>query len=530
MKLKSSRFVCINDCMYLLFFVVNICLIYLFFNSNFDVNILSDENTYLVRGVNLSVSNIFNDGSLYFIWYKFLNLLIRDNIPVYFWNTIFTSIAPGIVFYILLRSIHVSKFISFLFSSFLLNFNGNLALSIYITKYLSLFIILIFYYIIYLKKKFNILLFSFFIFIILSFIRPEYTFAGFVFPFILILYSIKRNPKENHIFTLVLIYMLIMLIYIQIYPSSNSRMIIAFSQHIGLNLQEAGMTSFTPWGEEDKIFKQFFGDATGVLSAYVSNPKIFHWHIFKNIENFYNSFLIVIKFTLAQYQNILFILIGLIYYFIFNFKSIIKYKSRKSFKDIYINLFGLFVLILAFPIYFFIYPRTHYFFPHIVVLLFLLVYNNKQFFIRELDFKSSFIFIFVYVAYLIFNFKIYLDNVSIELLRGKGENCTNINRISDLKGFFVNHHIVMTGVTGDYSTYLNDRFSYIDHTLQNGDFIKFINDYSINLIIINHNLIEYKERIMDKSFYNLIKHPQEFDFYPLRSLYCKDYYLLKENK
>lgn len=255
---------------------------------------VADEARYLYQGVQLLEVGFPSPqwAPLYSLWYFLLDLLSpgRNNVDLYYLSfTLLTGVVP-LMLYIYLRRVSVLPVIALMASLLFLISVSNLNIRPYPTKFASFIVILFFLLTTWMSRRWHYLMLLM-LTVLLSFVRPEYAFSAVIALCVggvlglLKLRSEGRSALRPIAIQAILVGGLAFVLVAALgNPLAGSRNVTAFKQHVALTYTMNSDPETNPWGNENLIAEQLFGEFDSVPEAIGNNPQAFLQHVWTNVR------------------------------------------------------------------------------------------------------------------------------------------------------------------------------------------------------------------------------------------------------
>ena len=257
---------------------------------------IADEARYLYQGVKLLEVGFPSPqwAPLYSIWYFLLNAVLpaSGNIQLYYASFILLSTAIPLMLYGYLRRVAVAPIIALLAALFYLVSYSNLNIRPYPAKFAQFWVLIFLLASTFVPRRLHALLVMIAL-LTLGFIRPEYA-LSFVLSVALaaaiVLIKVWKQGlgalKGVWLQGLLVAGLAVALVVVLGNPLAGGRNLVAFKQHVALNYTATSDVDTNPWGNEDVIAKQLFGDFTSIPQAARNNPIAFVRHLWINARTY----------------------------------------------------------------------------------------------------------------------------------------------------------------------------------------------------------------------------------------------------
>ncbi len=253
---------------------------------------ISDEGAYLQDGLDIPLHGVkpVYWGSLYNIWYYIGSLIIPDKIMLFYAHVKFITIGIPLLFFILLRQIGLSPWVSFITSFLYLISFGNLYI-FHKANHTALFlmlVVLVLGYKLHQSKHFWLL--ASVSILVSAFIRPELFIAFWFAIGYYIFLTIKSNGTLINKLATVISLVLITIYLSTLMFGHETRSFYTFQQNFSANWVQWNQIDLDPDQNSVLIFKTAFGDVNSISEAIMSNPSLFikncGWNIWGFGENY----------------------------------------------------------------------------------------------------------------------------------------------------------------------------------------------------------------------------------------------------
>lgn len=470
------------------------------FNYVFSKDIIFyDEVSYLEKGVYLN-NHIFEDGFIYYIYYKILSIFIAEKVTIYKVSNLILILSNYIIIYTILTGKKNKDLIILLISLFYTS-TKILDLWPFITLFTSIFIMYLIYSLQTKKNnKINILVILF----ILVYIRPEFTYSFYLYLVFIIINSIIKKKYFSinyYIFALLLIIINIKNNVLSIRAHQ------AFAQHYTLRLHQLGLIpkSINPW-TTTYYFDLIFPNTNSLFQILLIYPEKLFKHIWSNFLDIPINILSLLNDDISLIPMYLFLIILIILYVRNYLNKLIIYNK---------NII-LFVILLS-PILssaLIIYPRDHYLFQ-LLIIIFVFIYTP----ISKLNISTS----IYYISYAITIFLL-LSNVhkiNLKYSENKKLSCTNEKIINTINELYIKNSNILT-VRGNICSMVSEnKCKHIFEWEKQENWNEFYRKFNINLVLVEENLKNDYRYSSDNAFLNFINNHEN------RIKVCDKVYLYK---
>jgi len=489
-------------------------------SSYLDIE-LHDESSYLSNGVNFFKQGLPGSqwAPVYAIWYLFLSIFNNNGIPLYFLNLKILIIALPLLLNIFLRVRNVSQIISFSIGYFFLTSSGNILVHPKVSHF-AILIILCSLILFSLTKNYMLKWSIVIIGSLLSaYVRPE-LFISFILIMSFFLFSLIKTKSLLKNFKSILKIGLIVLSIIVIIGNplgGGGRAFGAFKQHFSLNWVAWNHSALNPWRDCDEIISNNFGNINNIPEALFSNTGLFFKHLSTNISIIYPEFLGLTSYTVFTVNNFRLEYIGLylLLFIIIIYTLINLYRSKEPISQFLKNnlkdskqilLISVFYLIPIISSIIIIYPRQHYllfllFFVIIILIPLIRVNCNKSKLERKIT-SITLIALAILLLIVTPNPKRFYSNYS--------QN--NIETVKFLNSLNIKAKVNMLEDNGGYYTYLTPNYTWIRDIDKKTDFNEFLEEFKINMIILNGRLLNDKKFSSDTSFEEFLIEYRNYGF------------------
>lgn len=506
---------------------------------------LYDETFYLYHGVKIFDLGIPKAAwaPLYSIWYYFLSLFETDNIMLFYLNFKLLIFINSSLFYIYLRTLKIRPLISMIFG-FVYSISTISLLTPRPGNFTALIVLPFLIFANFTKNDIKFYFLTTLAFLLVTFVRPEYTISFLIIFFLYIILLIrsiflKVINMKNVIFQLsILISLILLLLSVIGNPLGGGRSFWAFSQHFGFLWMERNDV-VSPYLDYYKVVTQsIFGDATTISQAMIANPREFFIHIKINfisylhhsvsilLVNLQNDFSTIVNTSIRRIEMILLSIVILIIFF----------RSKTSLRQIkYTILKRLSIIfsIIFIPVFLsslLINPRFHYLILQSVFLLTIIAYFLENSFspylqsLRQQNLTHK-------LAYPIIVGSILLM-LTPNLARGwcLTENLCVIQRISIpstlslpnlktiefIQSLQIENDVNILEADGGYHAYLGDRYHYIPEYKKQTKFKQFLQKENINMVVLTAALDKDINFSQDEEFVNFFNQPEQWNFTKLK--------------
>ncbi|MEO8665402.1 MAG: hypothetical protein ABI462_07885 [Ignavibacteria bacterium] len=447
-----------------------------------------DESIYLFRGTTINPFIKHHlDGFFYYAWYKVLSLFTADNSGLFFLNYSILLVLPALLIFIFLRVIKVNLLIAFVCALIFLISSANVFVIPFITKFAFCVILTGLMFIYKIKGRSSKMLAAVLLSFVMIYIRPEFIFTLFATSLLYLLLVIKnfKSGKKKSVLKEVLPLFLLILLMIFFNPVSRHRANVAFTQHYAKDiLERPSKTSPDPENNTmpGEIMQEHFSTELSMSEAIMNNPKNFFEHTGYNLLRFREHLYDAFPYLVIQDDNkILFVcfyifftavLLTAIYFF---YKRIVK-KSLGQFALIFFLFF-----VPPFISSIIYYPRVHYI---ILCIAFILIYLSN-----ELSSRVASVLLFKKYS---FHAAIISGLLTVFLLPFRAgsasiheTNCTILHTAMELNKFDFKDEVNFFAVGPGIVTFLNNDWKYVSDELFEKQFNSFVDQYNINLILVN---------------------------------------------
>lgn len=522
LKYNFNKLTIITELLFVLFISV-FGFHYLSDFQNFTDISLYDESNYLFQGVNLIRCGLPNAEAapLYAIWYYILSIFQLDNVKLYYLNFQIISILLPIVIYLVLRRCRVAIIPALLISIFFLVCFANFTVVPKVSHFALIVILSSFIVASFFKSYLNRLTVVLIGSLLSSYIRPELFISFILFCLIygfVIIISYKKYNLRNFInFSFTILFLSINLLLVGIPISSGNRSFVAFSQHFALNWVNWENSKLSPWTNSQEIMHMNFGDAKTIPESIRNNPYVFfkhikqNWSIFPNAvnEQITHSTLFFPSTTTYRRLELLFLSLIIVLYGIFKIYSqktdvfsLLKNnfnERRESWLFIFIYIIPVFISIII------IYPEEHYL---TVLIVLLLIFATTIIIIPDkvVNRQASIIFI------ILFSLISLVNSTNVANLKYFSRHKPNITVINYLLSLKISERVNLLEARGGFNIYLGSNFNRIAEYEKDSDFMTFMNQKKINMILIDANLQSYNRLINDVEWQYFLKNFAQYGF------------------
>lgn len=490
---------------------------------------LYDESSYLSYGLHIFTTFPGAEaGPLYAFWYKFLLLFEKSPIKLYYLNYRIMLIAPSIGLFYVLRSLSVNRIYSIALAFWFLTMPSNFYIWPKVSHFALTLIFLGLGMLSLLKKRISKSALLIVIFLLVSYVRPEYfiTYLLFLFTFIFLeaqnIFKYKiYNPR---LISIILLCSTLIIYKYGIPITSGDRSMLAFGQHYSLNLSKNNPKLINPWTNWEEIIKNDFGNVNTVFSAAIQNPQAFFSHVLVNIKqsclHFCSTFLQTFPRSSSgnlQLSQVLLNILGVLFFslsiFLYSSRSLILNQEKNFLKISFLKYHGdkiyalLLILVPCIISSLIIFPRDHYLMLGGTVSLAMLVgifLNNTS----NIDLNSREI-ILLFCAFSL----LIIRPISIPV---QLDSQPNLKTIEFLKSQKFNSQVNILEAEGGINIYLGDNFKRIAEYDKKDPWPVFLNDNKINLILIS-NRLDLDSRFSGDEYWKIfINNPEKFGFRTLK--------------
>ena len=231
---------------------------------------------------------------LYSIWYFLLNAVLPagGNIQLYYASFILLSTAIPLMIYGYLRRVAVTPIVALLGALFFLVSYSNLNIRPYPAKFAQFWVLIFLLASTFVPRRWHAMLLLIAL-LTLGFIRPEYALSfvlSVVLAVVIVLIKVWKQGlgalKGIWLQSLLVAGLAVTLVMVLGNPLAGGRNLVAFKQHVALNYTATSDGDTNPWGNEDVIAKQLFGDFTSIPQAARNNPQAFIRHLWINARTY----------------------------------------------------------------------------------------------------------------------------------------------------------------------------------------------------------------------------------------------------
>lgn len=254
---------------------------------------ISDEGAYLQDGLDIPLNGVkpVYWGSLYNIWYYIGSWFIPDKIVLFYAHVKFITIGIPLLFFILLRQIGLSPWVSFITSFLYLISFGNLYI-FHKANHTALFlmlVVLVLGYKLHQSKHFWLL--ASVSILVSAFIRPELFIAfWFAIGYYIFLTLKSEGSLINKIATVISLALVTIFLSTLMF-GHETRSFYTFQQNFSANWVKWNQIDLDPDQNSVLIFKTAFGDVNSISEAIKSNPSLFIKNCGWNISGFGENYL-----------------------------------------------------------------------------------------------------------------------------------------------------------------------------------------------------------------------------------------------
>lgn len=495
---------------------------------------LFDESYYLLQGVNLfKAPAVASWGPLYSTWYWLLSLFQPERVALYLLNAKLIVVLPVFTMYAALRRYSVSILLSLAASLWLLSCNGNVATA---PKVVHFAVSVVFIGLIFMKSAKNIeqlLLIATITSLVVSFVRPEFFLAYIasvsVFLILIMLRFFKAKPV---VIPKLLLATLLVLSFSSLYfvgpPAffSVKRDMSAFSQHFSAHWVKWTGSKLHPYANAPMIMQKVLNNPASVLEAFKNNPKLVLRHCIENIGGVAPALNEMFKVKVpifAEHSIILMFeatmtILMLCALFLSKLQQIISgiIRSVNEYWKQFLFI-GLLISITATTVAI-IFPHHHYLFFFVSMFIFSvsLVLNGDS----KLKIRSAYLLpagVFAVVA-LVPNYAGNDWHVPYE-----------INTIRFFQSLPNKDVVYLDDKNSGYDVYVPQLKRVTTRDKGNNDFISFLHERNISVILLGARMNRSYEYIIDPSWQNFTKNYGNYGFVKINVPRGRKEILVKEN-
>jgi hypothetical protein len=503
-----------------------------------------DETSYLERGVRFKFGYLFEDGFLYFAWYKLLSFFVKDTVTLYYLNYILLFSLIPFLMYVLLRKMGKGRFCSTFFSIALLVSNISLISWPFITRFTIVLILCTFILIYWAKSKKVKYVIALCGLGLVIYTRPEYVLSLVIFSIISIGFLVHQFLKSRRrAFALLALFTLLVTVFIVFIknPAKAGRSVTAFGQHYAVNLYQTGKISINPNTNWRAIMKDHFGTDSSLLKAFINNPGEMGRHVFSNIRRLpRRTYQLILPYKMKnKFARKVFLitvtavlLIAMIHLIMDIKKQTLKqFLFGDKFND---RLYYFLSMVIIIPLVInicFIYTREHYLLVLFAVLLIAMAKNVPAHPMLERPVLNK----FRWVPYVMILFILYWvpwrASGQREFWPGNIKDirhgCSNLSKLTFIKNLKVKSKIVFLGTGGSMEAYI-DNFEHVFEFSKKAPFHTFVQQNGINMILVDKKLRKDTRFKDDEAFKDFITGIPDDTWTKIEIPSCRDYLAVKK--
>jgi hypothetical protein len=505
-----------SQILYIIIGILFICVTGFLFTRDIELWIdigIADEAKYLGDGVNfLRTSPDPFWGSLYSLWYYFLNLFSGETISLYYLNYRLMTILPCIALFSFLLKMKVSPALSFYFSFALLISMINLPTWPKVSHFCLTLIFIGLFLVHSIKGKNARLLAALIISLTITYIRPEFILSSILI-FGIIIKRVVRNDFGTKRFMTAVLTTLVLLILFGI-PYSPGRNLTAFGQayHKYLDLSDRiDDDGAKDWTE---ILSEDFGNPKTITDVVLNNSNKFIKHIGINLSKIPSFYINSIE-TLLPYKIFpisLLIKVLIVLSIISSIFVLLLFNKISKYRDVTLNGFTENKDLLIFSIIFSLpplvsmilyYPRSHY-----IILLLPLIYLVLGQMIIPLKFNNYIKNVIPFCLLILVSF-LFIPQLSSVYTKS---NFKNLNAVRSIKDLNISERINLLENEGGLKVYLPDNYKWIKLESKDGNFDDFVNENKINMVYYSYSLNNSVQLKRDSTWFEFLNNPDTFGF------------------
>jgi hypothetical protein len=471
--------------------------------NNLDID-LFDESGYLYRGATIPEHGLpdADDGPLYSTWYYILSLFESDRTDLYFLNYKLLIIILPVVIYGILRSKKVPIPISTLVSWFFLISRLN-ARSWPKVSHLASILILLALIPIDEKQKLKTLGYPALGALAAAFIRPEF-FLSYLILLAAYLMSFiwRRSDLREWIKAGVILFSSAVLFLIFGFPVSGGRTYHAFGQHFAVNWVKWTGDPRSPWTNWASIIQTQFSDTDNIWGIIRSEPNLFIKHLFENTATLITqtySLLFPDGFTRDKF-SVLLLLTAFVAASFLHRQTIKENLKKHRYLLLAAGIFLLPSLISTIVIY----PRNHYILLLVTQLICLLtiLLTSGKIWCKKLNFRQI-----ILVGLILIGITPYYFTPGRSDLPQR--ELTTIRFIQSLD---IEQPVYLLEAQGGITYYLDPNYHRVSAFEKDSNFLPFLKDNDINMILITDSLRQDSRFIEDEEWNNFLESHGEYGF------------------
>jgi hypothetical protein len=479
---------------------------------------LYGESSYLARGKSVPYGFLSPwDAPLYALWYYFLSLFQHDTVALYYLNAKAMTILPALLVFLFLRVNRVCPFASFVSACGVLlsaaNFPtwpkvGHFALLIFLSGCVISSLLR--------DRKHQVLTLAMCA-LLSSYVLPEFFVSFVILAMIYVFIVVKAARGQSSVtpsVTLLFPFIVCVLIVLDWgVPVSGDRSMAAFSQHYAWNWVSWHNDPRDPWTHSEEIIRGDFGDVRTPEEALISNPLAVARHIQQNLRVFPSSLTYVFGNVYPRSRPATIGLELAAAVLFFGLCLLISKESVKAFAEQiaengrHRSFLGLLLLIILLPVILsiiLIAPRTHYvlILGMMSGLAFLVLFLGKTVHDKHKIRYSSFALICL------------LPLLAVHPLghHDASEGQKNLKTILFLRSLKINERVNVLEAEGGFGIYAGENYKRVAQYDKKGDFRSFLNDSSINLVVLSDRLCADSRFSTDSEWLAFIESPMEWGF------------------
>lgn len=251
-----------------------------------------DETGYLTRGLNMFPKIPKLWGPAYCFWYWLLHFVKTDPVDLFFLNFGLMSVMLGLTSYIFLIRFKVVWPVAIWISLMVLIAHFNLTTFPKVSHFVTIMFmagLVLFYYV---KSNLDRYALITFLFLMLSFARPEFYLSFMICLGALILWMIRKR-KEIRFSPLLIILAVVAVLFniglgvpLGVETRGYNRSFVAFAEHFSWNYSKWNDLPGYLWLAWDQVITPEFGDSKSVGAALSHNPSMVFRHLFYNLGQY----------------------------------------------------------------------------------------------------------------------------------------------------------------------------------------------------------------------------------------------------
>jgi hypothetical protein len=503
-----------------------------------------DEVNYLNSGKQMFGK--FNNqwGPAYAVWYKILSLFQQDTLDLYYLNYRMMAILPAIAMFWLLALSDVRRWIAFSVAMLFLFADINLPTWPKVSHYVVFAFLMGLSFMRYLPNILLKLGFMSLVSLYIAYARPEFylTYMAVIVLSILAFFVDSSSRKLKFLAPALLMILLSFSIQLVIgnpmFNFQGDRSALAFAQHFMFNYFQWNDIDQDFWITWMSYYEKEFGSAGSLKEAYALNPELFKQHLLSNIQGYIVNGFRKFSDVMLPEQLVALPLTARMAVLVLGGAISITLMGRSAFVETVWNSLRKNMLVVVLLLIFVapsllasivIYPRDHYMFLHVpvVILLACLLFFSQPMGIAMNPWKNIAPAALAIIAAWIWMPS--LKNYDYFDLWRKENSLANLKTVEKLRAYNFSAPVRLLENEGGINQFLSDNYSWIRGFMKDRPWVEYIEAEHVNVIYVTPSLEKYPSLLEDETYPVFRDHPEQYGFIKVSTGPHEPYLLIKEN-